>query len=967
MEKENNSVSFCLSKDLKIPFQIKILSFEGYKATNEEYRHNHEIFLTIQLVADNKLLLPSITKIVKYSHSVHHYLFKEKRNDSRSLWIKFPIHYSQLPLTCKLRFILFDYHGQTGERIVVGFTELNIFNIENDDEFEYSCALKRGSQKIPVKLSSENGEVTEASHTKHGLDDVNLQRKIKNFEINGKQNQSLSWLNELSNKKISQLNKLYSQKNCYLHVEFKTFDIPVVYSDVKYSLINIPTITDKIGSAINENDLLSNNIESALQTPDRNVFDPEQYRDSRNDDPIELKFRKLERTHQSSFTNKDIKPTLKMRENIINVLRKQFFEKLTLQEKNLIWKYRFFVLNNLILNKNYTSSQFNNFTVNFMKAINWDDDFEVKEFLTLIDKVPESTNSDEQELTSQMDHRFVFITQLEIVDCLELLRGNYQNPIVRNMAIDRLRLAPDKDLEFYLVQLVQCLRYETGNYDYEEMLDSSFSDDIVSSKYTFVDDDPIFRLLTDFRYLKQKHKKLPDLNSPLARFLIQRSIENERLTNFFYWCLKVETDGELLQDVKQPVNPSGSYEEFIEEDTRSPDAGSPSTITINKKSSNIFKITLTHFIVEMSTHENGKMKVKSLKEQVLVMKAIQNISLRIRNEFKKETTPAKIEILKSLLSEKRQGKWSLSSFPPIHLPLNPAIEVSGTIPEQSSVFRSSLSPLKITFKTIDNSSYPVMYKIGDDLRQDQFVIQLITLMERILQNENLDMKLTPYKILSMGAMEGLMEFIPNEALSSILKNNGSVLSFLKQNNPDPNSSLGVRAEVMDNYVRSCAGYCVITYLLGVGDRHLDNLLLSKDGHFFHVDFGYILGEDPKPFPPLMKLPIQVIEGMGGLNDENYKLFCNYCFITYITLRKNSSLILNLVQLMIDSSIPLLRTKNSDEQEKTEIILKIQEKFMLELNDEDAVLHFQNLINDSVNAFLPVVIDRLHNLAQYWMA
>lgn len=125
----------------------------------------------------------------------------------------------------------------------------------------------------------------------------------------------------------------------------------------------------------------------------------------------------------------------------------------------------------------------------------------------------------------------------------------------------------------------------------------------------------------------------------------------------------METDGELLHDLKQPPNPSGSYEEFIEEDARSPDAGSPSTTTINKKSSNIFKITLTHFIVEMSTHENGKMKVKSLKEQVLVMKAIQNISLRIRNEFKKETTPAKIEILKSLLSEKDKENGLYHPFP----------------------------------------------------------------------------------------------------------------------------------------------------------------------------------------------------------------------------------------------------------------------------------------------------------------
>ncbi len=57
------------------------------------------------------------------------------------------------------------------------------------------------------------------------------------------------------------------------------------------------------------------------------------------------------------------------------------------------------------------------------------------------------------------------------------------------------------------------------------------------------------------------------------------------------------------------------------------------------------------------------------------------------------------------------------------------------------------------------------------------------------------------------------------------------------------------------------------------------------GKLFHIDFGYILGRDPKPLPPPMKLSKEMVEGMGGMQSEQYQEFRKQCYTAFLHLRR----------------------------------------------------------------------------------
>ena len=146
---------------------------------------------------------------------------------------------------------------------------------------------------------------------------------------------------------------------------------------------------------------------------------------------------------------------------------------------------------------------------------------------------------------------------------------------------------------------------------------------------------------------------------------------------------------------------------------------------------------------------------------------------------------------------------------------------------------------------------------------------------------------------------------------------------------------------------------------GVGDRHLDNLLLTTSGKLFHIDFGYILGRDPKPMPPPMKLSKEMVEAMGGVSSDHHNEFRKQCYTAFLHLRRHANVMLNLFSLMVDASVPDIAL------EPDKAVKKVEENLKLGLTDEEAVQHLQGLLDLSITAVMPALVEQIHKLAQYW--
>jgi phosphatidylinositol 4-kinase len=266
----------------------------------------------------------------------------------------------------------------------------------------------------------------------------------------------------------------------------------------------------------------------------------------------------------------------------------------------------------------------------------------------------------------------------------------------------------------------------------------------------------------------------------------------------------------------------------------------------------------------------------------------------------------------------------------------------------------------------------VIVKTGDDLRQEAFACQLITICAKIFAEHNVDVWVKNMRILVTGEASGLIETITNAVSLHSIKRSLTLASIAAGTNPKKRiatlqdhyaRSFGADdsraySKAMDCFVRSLAAYSIISYVLQLKDRHNGNILIDSDGHVIHIDFGFMLSNSPgnmgfeaAPF----KLTMEYVELLGGVDGGYFAKFKELMKDAFQALRREAERIVTLVELMgKESRMPCFNGGLAS------VVASLRARFVLEKSQEEAREWVEDLVVKSVGSYYT----RLYDTYQY---
>ncbi|XP_077012154.1 phosphatidylinositol 4-kinase beta isoform X6 [Tamandua tetradactyla] len=194
----------------------------------------------------------------------------------------------------------------------------------------------------------------------------------------------------------------------------------------------------------------------------------------------------------------------------------------------------------------------------------------------------------------------------------------------------------------------------------------------------------------------------------------------------------------------------------------------------------------------------------------------------------------------------------------------------------------------------------VIVKCGDDLRQELLAFQVLKQLQSIWEQERVPLWIKPYKILVISADSGMIEPVVNAVSIHQVKKQSqlSLLDYFLQEHGSYTTEAFLSAQ--RNFVQSCAGYCLVCYLLQVKDRHNGNILLDAEGHIIHIDFGFILSSSPRNLgfeTSAFKLTTEFVDVMGGLDGDMFNYYKMLMLQGLIAARKHMDKVVQIVEIM----------------------------------------------------------------------
>nr|KAG5699557.1 hypothetical protein BaRGS_033753 [Batillaria attramentaria] len=296
------------------------------------------------------------------------------------------------------------------------------------------------------------------------------------------------------------------------------------------------------------------------------------------------------------------------------------------------------------------------------------------------------------------------------------------------------------------------------------------------------------------------------------------------------------------------------------------------------------------------------------------------------------------------------------------------------------VLQSLARPKKITMVGSDGNLYTMLCKPKDDLRKDCRLMEFNVIVNRFLRKDaesrRRHLHIRTYTVTPLNEECGLLEWVGNtngvrNILIKLYKERGLYMSgkeyktlqpplqssdetklavykkllarhppILKEwflrTFPDPTSWYNAKVA----YARTAAVMSMIGYILGLGDRHLENILLdSTKGDTVHVDFNCLFNkgetfEWPERVP--FRLTHNMVSAFGPIGVEG--IFRRACEVTLRVVRAQTDPLMSILKPFIYD--PLVEWSKSRGQGQTRSNPAATETG--EITNEQALNHVQNI-------------------------